>query len=98
MKSQKSQQRRQELRLRIFGFSYLRGRDLSLEKIRHAVKDCVIENRGGNYFGKIVFYGRVITPEDLFLNIFVIIVCVTARAVLRSASMVPSARDVASAG
>jgi hypothetical protein len=46
MKSQKSQQRWQEPRLQIFGFSYLRGRDLSLKNIRHAFRGCVIENRG----------------------------------------------------
>ena len=33
MKSQKSQQRGQQLRLHIFGFSYLRARDLSLKNI-----------------------------------------------------------------
>ena len=59
MKSQKSQQRGQQLGLHIFGFSYLGGRDLSLKNTLHAFKGCVIENRGRFTFRNIRRYGRI---------------------------------------
>src|SRR4029077_18179882 len=48
MQRQKPQQRRQEPRLQIVGFSYLRGRGASLKKMRHAFKKCVIEGSRKN--------------------------------------------------
>src|SRR5215510_2832121 len=59
VKSQKSLGRPRELRLQIFGSSYLQGRDLSLKKIQHAFKGRVIENRGEFTFREIRFDGRL---------------------------------------